>query len=71
MAAAQRDQEGKGGSVNEDDLRQQQEREQFLCELEIVQRIERGTSTQDDARYVARAFGLDTGSKHAKVGLNS
>ena len=39
------------------------ESEQMMYELAIVQRIERGLATVDDARYVARSFGL---TKEAK-----
>ena len=44
------------------DQRQQQELEQerMMYELAIVQRIERGLATLEDARYVAGAFGLTT-----------
>lgn len=31
-----------------------------MLELAIVQRIERGMATKDDARYVAWSFGLTT-----------
>ena len=34
--------------------------EQVLFELAIVQRIERGLATVEDARYVAASFGLTT-----------
>jgi NADH:ubiquinone oxidoreductase subunit E len=40
------------------DFRQEQERERFMEELELVQRISRGLTTEDDAWYVARALGL-------------
>ena len=45
-----------------DDQRQLQEAEQerMMYELAIVQRIERGLATVEDARYVAASFGLTT-----------
>ena len=39
------------------------ENEQIMERLAIVQRIERGLATVEDARYVARSFGL---TKEAK-----
>jgi len=42
------------------DAQATQERERLMAELELVQRIERGMATQEDARYVARALGLTT-----------
>ena len=36
------------------------EEERMMYELAIVQRIERGLATVEDARYVAGAFGLTT-----------
>lgn len=39
---------------------QQHELERLEYELAIVQRIERGLSTVEDARYVAQCFGLTT-----------
>jgi hypothetical protein len=39
---------------------QELENERMMVELAIVQRMERGLSTSDDAYYVARSFGLTT-----------
>ena len=39
---------------------QEAEEERMIFELAIVQRIERGLATVEDARYVAGAFGLTT-----------
>jgi hypothetical protein len=39
---------------------QELENERMMFELAIVQRMERGLSTTDDAQYVARSFGLTT-----------
>lgn len=46
--------------MDEDDFREQMEAERFMAELELCQRIARGLSTEDDARYVARELGLTT-----------
>ena len=46
--------------MNDDRQLQEAEEERMLYELAIVQRIERGLATVEDARYVAGAFGLTT-----------
>ena len=46
--------------MNDDRQLQEAEQERMMYELAIVQRIERGLATVDDARYVAGAFGLTT-----------
>ena len=45
------------------DGREQDEQLQAMYELALVQRIARGISTVEDARYVATAFGLTTERK--------
>ena len=49
--------------MNDDRQLQEAEQERMMYELAIVQRIERGLATVEDARYVARSFGL---TKEAK-----
>ena len=43
------------------------ENEQIMERLAIVQRIERGLATVEDARYVARSFGLTKEVKREQV----
>jgi NADH:ubiquinone oxidoreductase subunit E len=47
--------------VNEPDYRQQQAIEEHLMsDLALVQRIERGLATAEDARIVAKLLGITT-----------
>ena len=53
--------QGEGGVMGDMQAWQKElECERMMYELAIVQRIERGLATVEDARYVAGAFGLTT-----------